>query len=49
MNSFGSVKAGDMSYSVNINLRMRWNEPRLDFSHMNTAEGNLRLQQHKLL
>ena len=33
MNSFGSVSASDMSYAVNINLRQRWNDPRLDFSH----------------
>ena len=41
MNAFGSVKAGDMSYSVNINLRQRWNDPRLDFSREDTDEGNL--------
>ena len=28
-----SVSASDMSYAVNINLRQRWNDPRLDFKH----------------
>ena len=39
MNSFSAIKAGDMSYSININLRQRWNDPRLDYSHEDTGQG----------
>ena len=49
MNAFGSVKADDMSYSVNINLRQRWNDPRLDFSQENTDEGNFTFLAEKLV
>lgn len=39
MNAFSNIKAADMSYSVNINLRQRWNDPRLDFTNADTQQG----------
>ncbi|XP_035686555.1 glycine receptor subunit alphaZ1-like isoform X3 [Branchiostoma floridae] len=37
INSFGSIQASTMDYKVNIFLRQRWNDPRLQFKEYNES------------